>query len=207
MDRKKSTESLASRKSLSVVAKPTAPTKSRANAVVPPALPSKDKVGDGDVVMKDRKEKLDEKVVPKDEQVVLNDVGDKENVVPDIQPAASSTLPESIISDVSAEEPLANASSTFTNRPPIDPVLGGSSGSGSKGVNEHRKTDSAASVSSIATLTGRRRGSGDMLRLRSVKEAKSFSSLAPPAVTPSSLPLPPLPPLSPNNITLGPWTM
>ncbi|KAF8881150.1 hypothetical protein CPB84DRAFT_1851646 [Gymnopilus junonius] len=180
MDRKKSTESLASRKSLSVVAKPTAPMKSRANVSVPPspslsvppALPSKDKVGDGDVVMKDGEEKLDEKVVPKDEQVVPNDADDKENVVPDVHPDASPTLvpptsqgrPKSIVHDVSAEEPLANTSSTFTIRPPIRPVSGGSSGSGSKGVNEHRKTDSAASVSSIATLTGRRRGSGDTLR-------------------------------------------
>ncbi|PPQ81000.1 hypothetical protein CVT26_003679 [Gymnopilus dilepis] len=214
LDRKKSSESLASRRSVAGVAKRVVPP----SPSVPPALPSKEVVED--VVMEEPEEerKLEEAV--KEEE--------KENVVPSEaqaqassppQPAstlappapATSARPKSIGSDLSAEEQIGNTSSTLTVRPPIRPrpVSGLSSGSvGSAG--EHKKSDSAASTSSIATLTDkdRRRGSTATLRTSSVHSggsggapAQASSPALPPAPevaaapspAPSSPPLPPLP--------------
>ncbi|PPQ75746.1 hypothetical protein CVT26_001668 [Gymnopilus dilepis] len=61
----------------------------------------------------------------------------------------TSARPELVGSNLSAEEQFGNTSSTLTVRPPIRPRAVSGLSSGSSG--EHKKSDSAASTSCIAT--------------------------------------------------------
>ncbi|KDR66670.1 hypothetical protein GALMADRAFT_147723 [Galerina marginata CBS 339.88] len=185
---KKSTESVGARRGGDVGRKADADrekerekeTSPSSTLTVPPELPSKDVLGQ-------EKEKEKENVVP---PPTLS--------APAPAPIASSTLAPSDDMDMD-DEPFLNTASQMTIRPKtharsevLSGVSGGSGSSAGAGVgagggvsagvgvdvgsgvgtnNEHKKTSSSASTSSVATLRRERRGSGDTLRTVSNKSS------------------------------------